>query len=403
MTVAAPHPSPRAALPSGAAVIDCDVHAAIDSIEQLFPWLDPHWREVAQTTQFRGPTDTAYPPGAATSLRPDLAAESAPAGSVDAVRQARPRPVGRRGRHPRLPVRHRGGEEPRRRCGTLHCRQPLAGRGLARPGAAPPWLDRHPGRPTGTGRRGDRACRRAPGIRPGAVAGPLVCAVRAAHLVAGTRGSTAPRAGPRADLRRRCAASSTGHQMRCPYGANERTGNSTWTNPGCSAARSISSTACAGWPPGMTIEPRRRGSRSSQSSTSQRLAAVESAAAASGFFTASVPYWQTRMAASTSHGSRVSLRTASTLPAGADSAARSGRRLVAAPGGYAVSVGPRNWVVCATSRQWGSSQGKSCSIESIAACTSQSITVAPLGRAARGDEWGAATVTPGAGRACRRA
>ncbi len=207
MTVAAPHPSPRAALPSGATVIDCDVHAAIDSIEQLFPWLDPHWREVAQTTQFRGPTDTAYPPGAATSLRPDLAAEPAPAGSVDAVRRARPRPVGRRGRHPRLPVRDRGGQEPRRRRGTLHCRQPLAGRGLARPGATAPRVDRHPGWPTGTGRRGDRACRRAPRIRPGAVAGPLLCAVRAAHLVAGTRGSTAPRAGARADLRRRAGPS----------------------------------------------------------------------------------------------------------------------------------------------------------------------------------------------------
>ncbi len=189
--------------------------------------------------------------------------------------------------------------------------------------------------------------------------------------------------------------------MRWPYGANERTGSSTWTKPGCSAARSISSTACAGWPPGMTIEPRSRGSRSSHSSTSQRLAAVARAAAASGFLTASVPYWQTRMAASTSHGSSASERTASTLPAGAASAARSGRRLVAAPGGYAVSVGPRNCVVCATSRQCGSSHGKSCSIESIAACTSQSMTAAPLGSAARGAEWGAAAVTSGAGRASR--
>ena len=42
------------------------------SIETLFPWLDPHWQEVAQTTQFRGPTDTPYPPSAATSMRPDL-------------------------------------------------------------------------------------------------------------------------------------------------------------------------------------------------------------------------------------------------------------------------------------------------------------------------------------------
>ena len=57
----------------GAAVIDCHVHANVPSIEALVPWLDPHWHEVARTTQFRGPTDTAYPPSAATSLRPDLA------------------------------------------------------------------------------------------------------------------------------------------------------------------------------------------------------------------------------------------------------------------------------------------------------------------------------------------
>ncbi len=86
MTGTALQPAPRDALPAGAAVIDCDVHAAIASIEQLFPWLDPHWREVASTTQFRGPTDTAYPPAAATSLRPDLAGAEAPAGSVEQVR-----------------------------------------------------------------------------------------------------------------------------------------------------------------------------------------------------------------------------------------------------------------------------------------------------------------------------
>ena len=37
------------------AVIDCDVHANVPSIDALFPWLDAHWREVAATTQFRGP------------------------------------------------------------------------------------------------------------------------------------------------------------------------------------------------------------------------------------------------------------------------------------------------------------------------------------------------------------
>ena len=60
--------------------------------------------------------------------------------------------------------------------------------------------------------------------------------------------------------------------------------------------------------------------------------------------------------------------------------------------------------VVSTSRQWGSSQGKSCSMDSIAAWTSQSTTAVPLGRTERGDGWGAAAVTPAAARAsCGRA
>ena len=59
-------------VPAGLAVIDCDVHIAPASPEELFPHLSAHWQEVLSTTQFRGPTDTAYPPGAATSVRPDL-------------------------------------------------------------------------------------------------------------------------------------------------------------------------------------------------------------------------------------------------------------------------------------------------------------------------------------------
>jgi predicted TIM-barrel fold metal-dependent hydrolase len=77
---------PRGALPAGATVIDCDVHAHVPSIDALVPWLDPHWREVATTTQFRGPTDTAYPPSAPSSLRPDLAGAAGVASSVDDLR-----------------------------------------------------------------------------------------------------------------------------------------------------------------------------------------------------------------------------------------------------------------------------------------------------------------------------
>lgn len=65
-------------VPAGAAVIDCDLHNAVPSAEALFPYLDDHWREVIQTSQFKGPTDTAYPPGAATSLRPSIASAGGP-------------------------------------------------------------------------------------------------------------------------------------------------------------------------------------------------------------------------------------------------------------------------------------------------------------------------------------
>lgn len=71
-------------LPEGTRVVDCDVHAAVPSIETLFPFLDDHWREIATTTQFRGPTDTPHPPSAATSLRPELVGLDPPAGSSPA-------------------------------------------------------------------------------------------------------------------------------------------------------------------------------------------------------------------------------------------------------------------------------------------------------------------------------
>jgi len=74
--------TPAEALPDGVRVVDCDVHAAAPSIETLFPYLDDHWREIATTTQFRGPTDTPHPPSAATSLHPDLVGLDPPAGAA---------------------------------------------------------------------------------------------------------------------------------------------------------------------------------------------------------------------------------------------------------------------------------------------------------------------------------
>jgi hypothetical protein len=71
-----------------AAVIDCDVHNTVASVEALVPYLDAHWREVISTSQFKGPTDTAYPPGAATSLRSDLASEDgAPGTTLESLRR----------------------------------------------------------------------------------------------------------------------------------------------------------------------------------------------------------------------------------------------------------------------------------------------------------------------------
>jgi uncharacterized protein len=53
-------------------LIDCEVQAVVQSIETLEPFLSSHWREVIATTQFKGPTDTPYPPALPTSRRPGL-------------------------------------------------------------------------------------------------------------------------------------------------------------------------------------------------------------------------------------------------------------------------------------------------------------------------------------------
>jgi predicted TIM-barrel fold metal-dependent hydrolase len=49
---------------SAAITIDCDVHAEVPSYEALLPYLDDHWREWLETTAFKGPEDSPYPPGA---------------------------------------------------------------------------------------------------------------------------------------------------------------------------------------------------------------------------------------------------------------------------------------------------------------------------------------------------
>ena len=108
--------SPRAGLPAGVGVIDADVHAHVPSIDALAPWLDSHWREVAVTTQFRGPTRHRLP-----AERGRAASRPEPRGRPwhrrVGHRPARTgaRPLGRRGGHPALRLRRRGDQEPRRR------------------------------------------------------------------------------------------------------------------------------------------------------------------------------------------------------------------------------------------------------------------------------------------------
>jgi predicted TIM-barrel fold metal-dependent hydrolase len=54
----------------GQSVIDCDIHATVPAVETLFPYLTEYWREYIQTSAFKGPVDTAYPPGAPTTVAP---------------------------------------------------------------------------------------------------------------------------------------------------------------------------------------------------------------------------------------------------------------------------------------------------------------------------------------------
>jgi uncharacterized protein len=72
----------------GLAVVDCDIHNAPADVEALFPYLDDHWREYIGTSQFKGPTDTAYPPSAATSMRTDATTERGdpPGSTLESVR-----------------------------------------------------------------------------------------------------------------------------------------------------------------------------------------------------------------------------------------------------------------------------------------------------------------------------
>ena len=54
----------------GQPVVDCDLHVNVPNAEALFPYLSDYWREYIQTSAFKGPVDTAYPPNAPTTVGP---------------------------------------------------------------------------------------------------------------------------------------------------------------------------------------------------------------------------------------------------------------------------------------------------------------------------------------------
>lgn len=62
-------------------VIDCDIHNTVPSIEALVPYLSDHWQEYVRQSAFRGPADSAYPPGVPSSARPGSKPEKGPPGS----------------------------------------------------------------------------------------------------------------------------------------------------------------------------------------------------------------------------------------------------------------------------------------------------------------------------------
>ncbi|HLG51725.1 MAG TPA: amidohydrolase, partial [Chloroflexota bacterium] len=59
-------------------MIDCDIHNTPASVEVLFPYLAPHWREYISQSAFKGPVDTAYPPHAPVTVDPALRTPDGP-------------------------------------------------------------------------------------------------------------------------------------------------------------------------------------------------------------------------------------------------------------------------------------------------------------------------------------
>lgn len=71
------------------AVIDCDIHNELPSLATLFPYLDDHWVDYIQNSEFHGPSANDYPKGAPTSARPESRPEagSSAGATLDLVRE----------------------------------------------------------------------------------------------------------------------------------------------------------------------------------------------------------------------------------------------------------------------------------------------------------------------------
>ncbi len=67
---------------SRTAIVDCDIHANVPSVQTLFPYLPDYWIEHINQSLFKGPVESAYPPNAPVTARPgSIPADGRPAGS----------------------------------------------------------------------------------------------------------------------------------------------------------------------------------------------------------------------------------------------------------------------------------------------------------------------------------
>ncbi|MFZ0217280.1 MAG: amidohydrolase family protein [Candidatus Dormiibacterota bacterium] len=51
-------------------LVDCDLHNTVPGIDALYPYMAAHWVVYCRESAFKGPTDSAYPPGAPTTVAP---------------------------------------------------------------------------------------------------------------------------------------------------------------------------------------------------------------------------------------------------------------------------------------------------------------------------------------------